>query len=333
MPAVPKHSFHASPDPAVRARAWCEDLSPLFEVRLDPAGILPVGISLTNYNFGRVLLGRVSAPAQHLQRSAPMIARQGVDHVLLQFYGTGEGRVAAGRGASALAAGQVVVIDLSQPVVIEAGRATATSIVIPRKLLGAHIATIEDLHGQALECASHPALQVVQTYLSNLIDCADAVRSAQAFHLAQAAVELCGAGFDPGDGPSRATEHRLHFTIRQFIEAELCDAAFGVDTILGRFGLSRTSLYRMFESDGGAAHYIRERRLLRALRLLTRPGTRLRISAVAYAAGFADEKTFSRAFRRRFGVAPRQAGPADTFPPGANPGEPILLSWMKSLTA
>jgi AraC-like DNA-binding protein len=333
MPAVPKHSFQASPDPAVRARTWCEDLSPLFEVRLDPADSLPAGISLTNYNFGQVLLGHVSAPAQRLQRSAPMIARQGVDHVLLQFYGTGEGRVAAGGAASTVAAGQVVVIDLSQPVVIEAGRVTATSIVIPRRLLGAHITTIEDLHGQALDCVSHPALHVVQTYLSGLIDCADAVRSAQALHLAQAAVELCGAGFDPGDGLARATGHGLHVTIRQFIEAELGGAAFGVDTILGHFGLSRTSLYRMFESDGGAAHYIRERRLLRALRLLTRPGARLRISAVAYAAGFADEKTFSRAFRRRFGFAPREAGPADTFPQGANPDEPILLSWMKSLTA
>ncbi|WP_274533566.1 helix-turn-helix domain-containing protein [Methylobacterium sp. Leaf113] len=77
---------------------------------------------------------------------------------------------------------------------------------------------------------------------------------------------------------------------------------------------------------------MRERRLLHALRLLTRSGTRPRISAVAYAVGFSDEKTFSRAFRRRFGFLPRDASVGEASPRTRGRDEPVLLSWMKTLT-
>ena len=78
--------------------------------------------------------------------------------------------------------------------------------------------------------------------------------------------------------------------------------------------------------------YIRDRRLMAAMRMLVRndaPGP-LRVSQVAYAAGFSDERTFRRAFKRRFGFIPSDApNRADTVPertPGA-----VLRTWIESL--
>lgn len=257
---------------------------------------------------------------------------QRCEHVLLQFHASGESRFAVGRRDVRVQAGQMVLFDLSQPVVCEAQAVSATDVMIPRKLLGDRIATVETLHGQSLDCLSAPALRMFRTYLSGLVNCADTVEPGQALHLSQVVAALCAASFEPVKGDARAADLMIDLEMRRFIESELGNEGFGVETLLSRFDVSRTTLYRHFEGDDGAANYIRERRLLHALRLLTRSGTRPRISAVAYAVGFSDEKTFSRAFRRRFGFLPRDASVGEASPRTRGRDEPVLPSWMKTLT-
>jgi AraC-like DNA-binding protein len=59
---------------------------------------------------------------------------------------------------------------------------------------------------------------------------------------------------------------------------------------------------------GGIADYIRERRLNRAfLRLSSVGNGRGAVSKLAYMNGFASEAAFSRAFRQRFDMNPRDA--------------------------
>ena len=70
------------------------------------------------------------------------------------------------------------------------------------------------------------------------------------------------------------------------------------------------------------------------MRLLTQANgsSRPRVSSVAYAMGFSDDKTFSRAFKRRFGFLPREAGPFE-FMPANSDRTSILLSWINALAA
>jgi AraC-like DNA-binding protein len=82
-------------------------------------------------------------------------------------------------------------------------------------------------------------------------------------------------------------------------------STLNVRDIARRFGLSRASLYRLFEPEGGFASYVRSRRLHRAARLLTSPAHRhLRILDVALESHFASETSFTRSFRREFGLSP-----------------------------
>jgi AraC-like DNA-binding protein len=53
-------------------------------------------------------------------------------------------------------------------------------------------------------------------------------------------------------------------TISRFIEANLVSRDLSVAKISSTFGLSRATLYRLFEPVGGVACYIRSRRLVRA---------------------------------------------------------------------
>lgn len=69
---------------------------------------------------------------------------------------------------------------------------------------------------------------------------------------------------------------------------------------------SRSQLYRMFASEGVGVHeYIQEARLRQVCELLrSRPTDS--IGAVAGLCGFFEASSFSRLFRRRYGLSPRR---------------------------
>ena len=109
--------------------------------------------------------------------------------------------------------------------------------------------------------------------------------------------------------------------IRKFIQDHIALHDLDAALLQRRFGLSRATLHRDFVEDGGVGAYIGECRLTAARRLLTRPapkGWRPRVSSVAYATGFTDEKSFSHAFKTRFGLLPRDVRSGEALP---QPGE------------
>ena len=83
-------------------------------------------------------------------------------------------------------------------------------------------------------------------------------------------------------------------------------------------GMSRSSLYRLLESEGGVTQYIQRLRLSESLAQLSNPSNRKPIAIIAYELGMVDPSAFSRAFRRQFGISPsdaREAAQAGLVPP------------------
>jgi transcriptional regulator GlxA family with amidase domain len=69
-------------------------------------------------------------------------------------------------------------------------------------------------------------------------------------------------------------------------------------------------LHNLFaDADESFAATVRRRRLERSAAVLADPTTTATVTAVAGAHGFDDPTSFSRAFRRRFGVSPREMRP------------------------
>lgn len=97
----------------------------------------------------------------------------------------------------------------------------------------------------------------------------------------------------------------LKRSIQTFIEARLSDLDLSVTTVLHSFGVSRASLYRMFEAEDGVRNYINRRRLYRAVtQLAENPLRRGQIHDVAEHWGFSSDTSFNRMVHREFGVAP-----------------------------
>lgn len=328
---VAYHRFTPPQDPDAVGRAWQEHLAPLFEVRFRPQTDLTLPISMHGYNLGELLIGDVTAPAHILIRTPEMISRQGIDHILLQFYRKGRSDVETDRRANPVTEVQCIVFDLAQPVRIVADAVDATNVLIPRALLedqGCHPAA---LHGRAIDHDSDPFGRLVHNFVTNVVACGDLLDQREALSATTAIVQLC-ASWLRGQADGRpAVSQDVRIRIRRFIEAELSNPKLTPALIAARLGLSRSSLYRLFAPNGIVA-YIRDRRLMAAMRMLIRDDAPrpLRISQVAYAVGFSDERTFRRAFKRRFGFIPSEAPLRMETGPGGAPQE-ILRSWIESL--
>jgi len=97
-------------------------------------------------------------------------------------------------------------------------------------------------------------------------------------------------------------------SLKCLVEQHLDSPALSAEFICARSGWSRATVYRLFETEGGLARYIRRRHLLRAFRELTSgQPPHLRIVDLALAHQFASESSFNRAFRRAFGIPPGKA--------------------------
>lgn len=313
---------------------WCEHISPFFDLSMREETDLTNPPSMTSYHLGNVLVSEFAAPAQNLSREARKAARQGVDHVLLQFYTSGRSVVAA-RQEKLAVAGQVVVCDLSQPISVLSDEAVeAVNILLPRALLTSDHSSIEAQHGNVIDYRDDPLGQVAFKTLRGILDCSDRLKARHLPALGEATARLCGS-FLRGAEPVRDGALQARPDMRGFIRENLSDLDLGPELLQRRFGVSRATLYREFAEEGGVQTYIRERRLAAALRLLTRPdprGGRPRVSSVAYATGFGDEKSFSRAFKGRFGFLPRDVRSGVTPPTGGPDRGDGLLAWIRDLT-
>lgn len=95
---------------------------------------------------------------------------------------------------------------------------------------------------------------------------------------------------------------RLHALIR----TRLGSATFGPARLSQLSGISRSQLYRLFEPHGGIAIFIQRERLAAAQRALSNPYDFRSIREIAESLGLFDPSSFSRMFRRSFGISPRQ---------------------------
>ena len=93
--------------------------------------------------------------------------------------------------------------------------------------------------------------------------------------------------------------------ICQHIERHLASPELGTNSLLKEFGVSRASLYRMFENDGGVRNYISTRRLFRAVHMIsTNPLRRGQVTEAAERWGFNSAVSFNRSVKRTFGTSP-----------------------------
>jgi AraC-like DNA-binding protein len=125
--------------------------------------------------------------------------------------------------------------------------------------------------------------------------------------LINAAVEMAGAAFATiGPAGAKAGHEALLRSAQEYVRVRLWDPCLGPEMIAAHLGSSVRFVSGLFAERGTSpAAFIREARLEKARHLLTateRQNTA--IFDIAVRVGFVDATTFSRAFRRRYGMVP-----------------------------
>jgi AraC-like DNA-binding protein len=305
---------------------WREAVCDVF-VRLDCArlgdrrGDAPFAGTIATRPLGTIQLSDIASLAQHVERTPRLIARAHEDDLLAVLQLEGSGIVRQDGRSATLAVGDFCLFDSVRPYPLHFdGGFRQLVLQFPRAALRERLGRIERYVALAVRSAT-PAGALTAAYLGALAD--ERCRGLDApmqERIAATTLDLLAtslAGVEER-GAERGTRRAAALARAKMLAlARLGDAGLGPAAIAGALGLAPRSLHRLFAGEGTSfMRWVLDQRLAACHRDLADPRQAGRsISDVALGHGFSDLAHFSRAFRRRYGTAPRDVRAGTTRAP------------------
>jgi AraC-like DNA-binding protein len=294
----------------------------------------------TVWNLGEMVVTLNDFPARRVKRTSLLTRADNLDHYYVHLPLADAGmRVALDDldEERHVPAGVPVLMDLSRPFDTLQGDGRSVQAFMPRETLDELLPSPRDMHAVPLQGA---AAGILADLLQSLTRRLPAMAKAEAADVAKSTMHLVAASLTPTSCTLERAKPAIEVSVlRQacrYIDLHLSEEDFAVEQLCTTFRLSRATLYRLFEPYGGVAHYVRERRLVRAHASLCERNSRRPITLIAEEHGFKSAAQFSRAFREHFGYPPSHAaGPvANTVgtavPSDLTEGE-SLADWLRPL--
>ncbi|MBR0672950.1 helix-turn-helix domain-containing protein [Neoroseomonas soli] len=310
--------------PCRQFEAWCGWFDPVFDVA-PPTDGLSAGFEgeITVWSLGQAAIGRVRAPRLHALRGAHNIRREPVDHWNV---------VVGGRDTRLTRAGGAVTIPARTPFVVSLGEVMESEreaderlqLYLPRDHFACLAPILDRARGVPLNGA---AGRLLAGYLHLLEHSLPELPPEDLPRLAEAIRAMVGACISPAVAGSELAAAQMGATqleqVRQAIRRRLSSATLNAAALCREVGMSRSQLYRLLEGEGGVARYIQRLRLQASYTALSDVGDTRSVAVIAESCGFYDPSTFSRSFRREFGISPSDmriasragAAPAAVFGP------------------
>ena len=305
MPAI-KQFTTLDVSPAERARYW----NAMADLRYKGSTVdAAYGEDFTgqmwSWNLGPLAMLR---PRTHACRVTRTPTLRDEEHLILHLQCRGAGRYTQGSTTARLEPGDAVLCTTARPYVIELTRHETLVVEFPRALLEARIGPLDGRLVARLPGTS-PSLRIFHDFLLSLWQ--QGYREEHhpgweeeivAIFFDLLAMALRGAAFDDAKRAAPALAQR----VQSIVEARLQDPQFSVVHIARECGLSVRAVQKVFAALGTTpSAFIQERRLVRAgEKLLAYPEAT--ITQIAFDHGFNDSAYFTRCFRRRNGMTPRE---------------------------
>lgn len=287
--------------------AWDAWYEPVFSLDHGADAVEP-GFTAESavWPLGGLAFARVAAPRLRAVRHAAHIRRDPTDHWVLGLGGQPT-RLGLRSGRVTMPGGVPFIVSLADSCESERAADERLHIYLPRDRFVAISADLDKLRGRAIEGGAGVLLadylRLIERTLPELTgeECAalpDAIHAMVAACIAPSAARI-----DAASGQVDLT--RLE-RVRQVIRRRIGSATLTPASICRETGMSRSQLYRLLESEGGVTHYIQRHRLRASYAALTDPAGDRPVATIAEACGFHDPSTFSRTFRREFGLSPSE---------------------------
>lgn len=247
-------------------------------------------------------------------QSSPVIARSlaptpsGTPNFLLQIVQAGQCHIRQGSLERGIVTGDLMVTDLSKPYELHCQEQVhGLTIPLPIERFGPLAESLEMFAGRAINVSNGPGA-VLSNFLRGTWEHLavgngenwPASAETLVWDLLQAVIE----GSLDHSFSNRADD--LRQAAKAHIEINFSDPDFGVAKMGGALGVSARYLQTVFAQVGTTpSRYLLARRLQAAAEQLKRSTDSNSVTTVAFDCGFNDLSYFSRTFRKRYRVSPR----------------------------
>ncbi len=240
-------------------------------------------------------------------RLAHHIRRDEDDSVSLAMFLSGSGYFEQGNRGARMVPGDISLVDAHRPYQVGGYEAyEEVRLRVSRSLFRTHVGEPDVYAGRVIPSGPHSAL--FASYLQTYAGLVGRMSEAEAKVAIEGALHLVRTFTTTSEGP--VSSEALRSLALVHIERGLHDPHFGPEAMCRSLQVSRTRLYAAFAEGDGVVATIRDARLDRARAYLSHPAqARESVATIMIRCGFTDPSLFSRSFRRRFGMAPRDVRP------------------------
>ncbi|WP_165867633.1 helix-turn-helix domain-containing protein [Mesorhizobium sp. DCY119] len=257
------------------------------------------------YVFGSALMLRARQGAQQYAISPDRARKRGRNIFLFTCYERGEYRGCAGADEINGGAGDIQVLDLSQTMNTIETSSIMTGIAISHDALREKLGTLDKLHGLDLRRTTGAFLN---DYFQLLARRLPTMSEQEAAVAAEATIDVIAACVRPTQERMLPIATQVQTVLvdraEKAVERHLQEPQLSPEFLCKQLGVSRRTLYRVFEERGGVHNYILGRRLAAVAVGMIAPGETRSISELAELYGFTTSETFWRAFKRRYELTP-----------------------------
>lgn len=288
--------------------AWQSWYDPVFETIAPGAEEGGFDASNTNWTVGGLTISEVRSPPGAVARGKSLIRRDPVDHWVISLSSRTTSDVSVRGERIRVAAGIPFLVSLGEEIRIN--RMVSDDRIhlhLSRDAFADSAHLLDAAVGSSLDTAMGALLG---EFLRLLRKNAQSFSRDDASHLKSAVQGMVEACLAPSaEGVQRAAKP-IGFTlmerVRNAVTRHLRSPSLDADKLCREAATSRSQLYRLLEVEGGVARYIQRRRLSESFAVLCDTSNNFSIREIAEILCFADASGFSRAFRREFGMNPKE---------------------------
>jgi AraC family transcriptional regulator, positive regulator of tynA and feaB len=256
--------------------------------------------------LGTISRTDVWSQAQQTSHGPREVAQSGGSYYFVNLMLAGECRIRQGDREAVASPGQLWVVDTTRPYLLDfASQWRMFTFRVPHEQLSSRLSnwrqgTVLPIDGTAGVGGLAAAMMRSMWTLDNPGSSHVQVELEQTFTAAVSAA----MGARDQDQPGRDA---LRADVLRFAAANLPDPGLSVSSVCRNLAISPRLLHRLFEDrEGTFSQTVRSMRLKRCARLLADPANRSTITDIALQHGFTDSASFSRAFRRGYGMTPSE---------------------------
>lgn len=309
MGYLPFHRFDTAPVPVQdRPAALQQQLGGVFDVapigRHDHSDVT----RMDSWLLSGAVLATARGPAFRFERTAAALSRDGRRSYLIQLYQQGSVQLSWSHGTCRVGPGDILVSDFTTPHVSQETAFHSISLLVDASCME-ELLDMPEVGARKLD-RRQPLTALLANQLQTLAGQTERLTLEESGCAVDSMARLAAATLNPGldERSLPGLRAALAARLRAYVDRHLHSSELDMETVLRHFGISRSTLYRLFENDGGFYRYVSRRRLLRALREVTHPGnSHLTLAEIGTRLGYRHASEFSRAFRRQFGFTAGEA--------------------------